>query len=200
MLVGSDIEAVGTEWGEPLAQAVAQLAALGHQRIALAITSAPQLPAVLGRRRLVHLRGQLPGLELQEITVPRLPDEDYAALLVERIRAAWQDGKTRFSALVAWGIEDGAAFRSRLAEIGITIPSALSVVLLGRTDLENEHAGFFDVVGCSVADQVDGLHEAITGHWADPGRPYGVRLTPLRRREGASCAPPPRAGTRRTQR
>lgn len=190
-LIGVDVEAVGTEWGEPLACAVDLLRQRGHQRIAYATTSQPFLATQLGRRRFDYLRGALGGVDLQEITLPLLPDEDYGAALADTI-AARRDasGALPFTALVAWGIEDGARFRALLSEAGLDIPRALSVVLLGRTDLVNEHADFFDSFGCSVADQAQCLVDAIQARWADPALPYGVRLTPVRSRAGQSIAAP----------
>jgi DNA-binding LacI/PurR family transcriptional regulator len=200
-LVGADVEAVGTEWGEPFAAALALLQQQGHQRIGYATTSHPFLATQLGRRRFEYLSKTLAGVELQEVTVPRLPDADYAATLVGLLKARLDGGQLPFTALVAWGIEDGAAFRGLLSDVGIAVPAALSVVLLGRTDLVNEHADFFHTVGCSVADQVETLHQAILARWADPSAPYGVRLTPVTARAGASVAPPPKAASgRRAQR
>jgi DNA-binding LacI/PurR family transcriptional regulator len=190
-LVGTDVEAVGTEWGEPLAAAVALLSRHGHQRIGYASTTHPFLATQLGRRRFETLRRTLGELDLHAVDVPGLPDGDYAAALVAQLKAALDaGGQLPFSALVAWGIEDGARFRSLLADAGLPVPAALSVVLLGRTDLPNEHADFFHIVGCSVADQVDALHEVLQARWADPAAPYGVRLTPVTARAGASVAAP----------
>jgi DNA-binding LacI/PurR family transcriptional regulator len=200
-LVGADVEAVGTEWGEPLAAAVALLMQHGHQRIAYATTSHPFLASQLGRRRFESLRKTLPGVELHEITLPLLPDGDYASALVDALKAGLDSsGHLAFTALVVWGIEDGARFRIDLADAGIAIPATLSVVLLGRTDLANEHADFFHTVGCSVADQVEGLHQAILARWADPSASYGVRLTPVVARAGVSVAPPKAVLARRVQR
>lgn len=194
-LVGTDVEAVGTEWGEPLAAAVALLQQRGHQRIGFATTSIPFLATQLGLRRFQALSATLSGVELQAITLPLLPDGNYAQVLVETIEARL-DGARRppFTALVATGIEDGAALREMLSGIGLAVPDALSVVLLGRTDLANEHADFFDMVGCSVADQIEALYQAILARWSDASTPYGVRLTPVTRREGASMSAPPKTG------
>jgi DNA-binding LacI/PurR family transcriptional regulator len=191
-LVGADVEAVGTEWGEPLAQAVAILQRAGHRSIAYASTAQPFLATQMGRRRFEHLRESLADIVLHDISVPLMPDERYAETLVNQLKAlADESGRLPFTALVAWGVEDGAAFRALLAQAGITVPGALSVVLLGRIDLPNEHAGFFDTVGCSVADQVEMLYQAIQARWAMPSAPYGVQFTPVRRQAGASVAPPP---------
>jgi hypothetical protein len=95
------------------------------------------------------------------------------------------------TALIAWGIEDGARFRGLLAEADLAVPAALSVVLLGRTDLANEHAGFFDTVGCAVEDQVAALHDAVLTRWAAPDAPFRIRLMPVTQREGESLADAP---------
>ncbi len=187
-LVGADVEAVGMEWGEPLAAAIARLQQQGHRCIAYASTSQPFLATQLGWRRFEGLQRTLEGIELQALAVPHFPGEDYEVALVDAIGA-----RPAFSALVAWGIEDGARFRTRLSSIGIEVPAALSVVLLGRTDLPNEHADFFDTVGCSVADQVECLYQAVHARWADPSLPHGVRLVPVAARAGQSVAMPPKA-------
>jgi Bacterial regulatory proteins, gntR family/Periplasmic binding protein-like domain len=190
-LAGTDVESVGTEWGEPLAAAVASLIQRGHRRIAYATTTHPFLATQLGHRRLNYLSGTLGGTELRAIAIPHLPDDHYAAALAGAIRAGFDEaGQPPFTALAAWGIEDGAKFKDLLLEAGLTVPSALSVVLLGRTDLANEHAGFFEMQGCRVTDQAETLYMAINERWADPSTPYGVRLIPVTFRSGASVAGP----------
>ena len=192
-LAGTDLDAVGMEWGVPLAAAIALLQQQGHRRIAYATTSHPFLAGQLGRRRFEYLQDTLTGIELHAIIVPHLPGENYEAGLVDMIKANLDvTGAPPFTALVAWGIEDGAKFRGLLSDIGLGIPLSLSVVLLGRTDLENEHADFFDTIGCSVADQVEYLHQAITARWADPSIPYGVRLIRVTTRAGKSIGVPPK--------
>lgn len=201
-LVGADVEAVGTEWGEPLAAAISMLRAHGHVSIAFAITSLPFLAVQLAQRRFDGLRNALPGVDLQAITVPLTPDQDYAETLAGTLRTSLDTaGRLPFTALICWGVEDGAKLRRLLGEMKLEVPASLSVVLLGRTDLVNEHAEFFDMYGASVADQIDTLHAAIHARWAEPSAPYGVRLTPVTRREGQSVSAPPHATpARRSQR
>jgi DNA-binding LacI/PurR family transcriptional regulator len=189
-LVGADVEAVGTEWGEPLASAFVTLGRRGHRHIAVALTDHPLLATQLGWRRLEHLRQAHPDFTFDAIPLPQLPDGDYAAALVERLHALRQGGHGP-TALIAWGIEDGARFRELLAAADLDVPAALSVVLLGRTDLANEHAGFFHTVGCAVEDQVAALHEAVLARWAAPDAPFRIRLTPVTEREGDSVADAP---------
>ena len=192
-LVGAEVDAVGLEWGEPLAAAIHLLAQRGHRSIAFAATSRPFLPIELARRRLDELRRTLAHLDLQSLDLPQLPQQDLegalVALLKQRLDAS---GCLPFTALVAWGVDDGARFRERLSGIGLDVPAILSVVLLGRADLANEHAGFFQVVGCNAADQIDYLYEAIGARWADPARAYGIHFLPVVTRAGASVGAPPR--------
>lgn len=198
-LVGADVEAVGTEWGEPLASAFVTLGRRGHRHIAVALTEHPLLATQLGWRRLEHLRQAHPDFTFDAIALPQLPDGDYATALVERLRALCQ-GATGPTALIAWGIEDGARFRDLLAAADLPVPEALSVVLLGRTDLANEHAGFFHTVGCAVEDQVAALHEAVLARWATPDAPFRIRLTPVTERAGESVADAPAPASARAGR
>ncbi|HRD98527.1 MAG TPA: GntR family transcriptional regulator [Rubrivivax sp.] len=154
-LVGTDVDAVGMEWGQPLAQAVQALVQQGHRRLAFATTTHAFLALELGWRRFEELRACLPGCELHTVRLPQLPDEGYELALVDQLKARCDaGGRLPFSALVAWGIEDGALLRRLLQEKGWRVPQDLSVVLLGRTDLVNEHADFFETIGCQVADQI----------------------------------------------
>jgi DNA-binding LacI/PurR family transcriptional regulator len=188
-LVGADVEAVGTEWGEPLAEAVRKLVQRGHRKLAFAATSQPLLATQLGFRRSERLQADLGEASLLDIRLPALPDGEYLPSLVAQLKEQMQKhGGLPFSALIAWGIEDGERFRQMLQEIGIAVPRDLSVVLLGRTDLANEHGAFFETIGCSVADQVDALYQAVARHWQDEAQPYGVHLTPITRLPGASIA------------
>ncbi len=187
-LVGTDVEAVGMEWGQPLADAVQSLVQQGHRSVAFASTSQAFLALEMGWRRFESLRTSLPGCDLHAVRLPQLPDEDYEAALVAQLKGLCSaKGRLPFSALVAWGIEDGALLRTLMQGQGWRVPEDLSVVLLGRTDLMNEHAGFFDMVGCQVADQITALHRAVTRRWEEPSAPYGVQLIPVTRLAGRSC-------------
>jgi len=190
-LIGTDVDAVGAEWGEPLAMAIAHLQRHGHRRIAYATTSHLFLATQMGTRRFEHLQRTLAGTELRSIVVPHLPDDNYETSLVGMMKADLDDaGRLPYTALVAWGIEDGAKFRSLLSDIGAQVPSTLSVVLLGRTDLANEHDDFFDTIGYTVRSQIDSLYDVIKLRWSDPSAPYGLRMIPVARRAGESTATP----------
>jgi len=191
-LSGADVEAVGMEWGEPLEEAVTLLRQQGHQRIAYATTTYPFLAGQLGQRRFDQLHKRLTDAELHRLPIPRLPHEDYDAALVQQLVELMAQHPV--TGLVAWGIEDGRRFYELLAQAGLSVPGDLSVVLLGRTDLDNEHAQFFHCVGCQVGDQIEQLHQAVKARWAEPSAPYVVRLIPVTVRQGASVAAPARAG------
>ncbi|APW35837.1 hypothetical protein RD110_00250 [Rhodoferax koreense] len=190
-MVGNGFDSIGTEWGEPLALAAALLHRRGHQRLCFAATSVPLLSTTLGFRRWAHLAQHQPGVSLQTIRLPFMPDEGYVEALVAELRALQDaDGRLPFSALIVWGIWDGARFRQMLEEAGVSVPGALSVVLLGRTDQQNEHADFFEVVGARIEDQVAMMFEATNRRWADPTLPFGAELAPVTHRPGASVAAP----------
>lgn len=188
-LAGLDVDAVGMEWGEPLGAATEQLHKLGHRQIAYATTTHPFLANQLGLRRWAQLGEAHPQLSLHALPVPRLSHEDYEVALVDLIKAKRDAaGRLPFTALVCWGIEDGKRFRALLSEVGVDIPTQLSVVLLGRADLENEHANFFETLGCNVADQIEFLYRAINRRWDEPDRPFVLELIPLAHRAGHSVA------------
>jgi DNA-binding LacI/PurR family transcriptional regulator len=190
-LAGADVETVGLEWGEPLAAAVTMLREGGHSRIGFATTDHPFLANQLGLRRFRHLQDAFPNVGIEAITVSRLPGDGYEEELMSKIKALLASPEQApITALVAWGIEDGAKFRRLMSDAGIDVPSRLSVVLLGRTDLANEHAEFFATVGCRVAEQIESLHQVIVARWANPSLPYEVRLIPVATRTGESVAAP----------
>ena len=188
-LAGLDVDAVGMEWGEPLGAATGLLQQAGHRQIAYATTTHPFLANQLGLRRWAQLANGHPELDLQTLSVPKLSYEDYEGALVELIKSKLDAaGRLPFTALVCWGIEDGNRFQALLAEIGIDIPKQLSVVLLGRCDLANEHGNFFETFGCDVSDQIEFLYRAINKRWEQPDRPYALELIPLTHRAGRSVA------------
>jgi DNA-binding LacI/PurR family transcriptional regulator len=188
-LIGLDVDAVGMEWGAPLGAAIDRLVQGGHRRIAYVTTTHPFLANQLGLRRWEQLCRAQPKLDLQTLSVPKLPYEDYENALIELLKAQRDAaGNLPFSALVCWGVEDGNRFRALLSGIGIEIPKPLSVVLLGRADLANEHADFFETFGCNVSDQIEYLYRAINNRWEQPGRPYLLELIPLAHRIGSSLA------------
>lgn len=188
-LVGTDVDAVGFEWGEPLERAVTLLHEHGHRRIGFATTANPFLANELGRQRYAHLqaRASRPDLLQPALLLRELPYQGYEAALVAALAAQLDDkGQLPFTGLIAWGIESGSAFRDLLDQAGIRVPQALSIVLLGRTDIEEEAAGFFTTIGCRASEQCDGLYNALRERWACPESPHRLKFMPIHEREGAS--------------
>lgn len=183
-LCGADVESVGMEWGEPLEQAIELLCQNGHRRIVYASTDSPFLAGQMGQRRFEYLQRRLQGVELTKVTVPAPPHDQYQEALVKLLVEKMQSAP--YTGLAVWGVEDGRRFFELMAEAGIKIPTDLSVVLLGRTDISSEHGHFFHTIGCQLSDQVDSLCEAIKARWADPNLPYSIRLIPVASLEGES--------------
>jgi hypothetical protein len=188
-LVGTDLDAVGFEWGEPVERAVALLQQHGHRDIALATTATPFLANDLGLRRYEGLRARLyPHTVLRSpLLVTEPPHADYLAAMTKTLCAQRKpDGSLPFTAIIAWGVESGSTLRTALAAEGILVPEQLSVVLLGRTDIPEEADGFFNLIGYRASDQCAGLYEAITDRWAKPQSRGTLRLLPVREAAGAS--------------
>ena len=186
-MIVDGVDSVGTEWGEPLAQAAHALHRRGHRRLCFAATSLPFLATSIGFRRWEYLGNTLQDATLHTIRLPQLPDEGYIEALVEDLRRMKEEaGTLPFTGLVAWGISDGARFLELLNRQGLSVPGDLSVVLLGRTDLPNEHVGFFEMFGPRADDQVAMVFDAIGHRWQNPSLPYGVSFAPVTHRPGES--------------
>lgn len=186
-IVGHGLDSVGTEWGEPLAAAMRMLHDRGHRSVCFAATAQPFLATQLGFRRFDGLRITMPEMDMRAISVPRFNDETYLEDLLAELRKHLDSaGQLPFTALVVWGILDGALLLQRLQAMGLQVPRDLSVVLLGRTDLPNEHADFFEIYGAQVQDQVNLMFETICNRLDDPRRPFGVYFAPVTHRVGQS--------------
>jgi len=188
-LVGTDVDAVGFEWGQSVETAVTRLVAAGHDWIQLVTTSSFFLANEMGLHRWRLLREQpaFASVLQPETRIVKLPPKDYEEAAAAAIRAACAAAPgARRPAVIVWGIEDGAKFRALLAAGGLSIPSDLSVILLGRTDLDPEAGAFFHVIGYRAADQVKGVHDRLIERWREPNAPYGLRLLPMTERPGSS--------------
>ena len=198
-MIVDGVDSVGTEWGEPLTEAINVLHQRGHRRLCFAATSMPFLATSLGFRRWDYLGRTLPDSVLHTIQLPQLPDEGYVEALVEELSRMKEAGHgLPFTGLVAWGVSDGARFLDLLNRHGLSVPGDLSVILLGRTDLGNEHIGFFEMFGPRADDQVALMFDAVCRRWRNPSLPYRVSFAPVTHRPGESVrietpAPPSNA-------
>jgi DNA-binding LacI/PurR family transcriptional regulator len=192
-LVGTDLDAVGFEWGEPVERAVALLRRHGHRSILLATSATSFLANDLGMRRYEGLQERLKSDALLHtpLRISEPPYADYTAALVGALRARiGPDGRLPFTSLIAWGIESGTALRAALAGIGVMVPEQLSIVLLGRTDIPEESDGFFSLIGYRASEQCEGLYEALNMRWTDTYSRSTLRLLQVHQIDGASVAPP----------
>ncbi len=191
VLAGTEVDAVGVEWGTSIGRAIANLQSRGHERIGLVTTSHFLLATELGKIRFLELCDGEAGRLLE---IPAWPHEKYLELAIERIAASRNaDSSLPWTALIVWGVESGLRFREGLAAHGIEIPRDLSVILLGRTDLSNEHANFFEVIGPSVTQQAQSMLDVLLERLGNPGRPYRTTYLAVTSQEGRSvgtCVPP----------
>ncbi len=187
-LVGTDVDAVGFEWGEPVAAAVRLLVETGHDHITLVTTQSFFLANELGLHRYRCMRdlSALAPILQPEVRVPRYPPLDYDAALVAAIAASPDATTGARRAVIVWGVENGLKFKQLLAAAGFQVPDHLSVILLGRTDLEEEADGFFHMFGYSAIEQADGVFNRVRARWKDPTTPFGLHLMPMRERAGIS--------------
>ena len=196
-LVGTDVDVVGFEWGEPVDRAVALLRGQGHRRLGFATTASPFLANELGRHRYEHLRARAddPGLLQPPCCSGNFPTRATR----RRSSPCSAPGPTRRASsrlpdLSPGASNSGAVFRTLLDQASIRVPEDLSIVLLGRTDIEEESGGFFAMIGCRASDQCDALLDALVKRWAQPRSPHGLRFTPVHERAGASVAAGRRMG------
>ncbi|WP_175546843.1 substrate-binding domain-containing protein [Natronohydrobacter thiooxidans] len=179
VLAGTEVDSVGFEWASAVDLALDHLAAAGHNRVGLLLSTHFVLAAELGRIRFDSRRQTNDNLS-EPIRIPAWPHEDFVAKAAEAVAGLRQSaGDLPFTALIVWGIEDGADFVSQLARRGIDVPADLSIVLLGRTDLVNEHAEFFTVAGSTTEAQAEALEQTIRRRWAQPDSDYRVTYLPL---------------------
>lgn len=187
-LMGTDVDAVGFEWGEPVGRAIELLVQNGHRKIGYITTGSSFLANELGKLRYRRLR-QRPEfadklLDISELA--KLPQADYEQVVVDHIRDAI--ARSGMTAVLVWGVENGALLQNLLQQQIGPIPDKLSVVLLGRTDLTAEHADFFTMIGYRSAEQAAALHAKLLHRWANPSAPYVPVFVDMHEREGRSIA------------
>lgn len=179
LLSGTEVDAVGNEWGSAVDLALDHLMEQGHQSIAFVTSTRSLLANELGRIRFEtqHTR-EAPGTRTV-IEIPAWLSNDYEDLVAAKIaKARRKDSSFPFSAVIVLGIENGARFLRQLNDNGINVPQHLSIVLLGRPDLENEHAGFFTCAGVDTAQQAQALRDSIVRRWDEPDADYKTTYVP----------------------
>ncbi|WP_313292813.1 GntR family transcriptional regulator [Rhizobium rhizoryzae] len=187
-LVGTDVDAVGFEWGRPVERAVRLLATSGHQDIHYITTANSFLANELGLHRYRQIREEASYATLlhEPDLLPSLPSREFELAVLERLAAiAREPGEKRRGVLV-WGIESGQRLRAGLHARGIRVPEDISIVLLGRSDVEAEREGFFHLIGYSAQEQAEALYARLKSRWSDPHAPYGLSLITMHEVEGRS--------------
>lgn len=193
-LVGTDIDAVGFEWGESIERAMQLLVASGHERIVLVTTANTFLANEMGLHRYRSLRSRpaLADKVVPELRVPHLPPRAYEEAVVSAlVEAGMLDGSRR-TGLIVWGIESGQRFNALLQRAGARVPEDVSVVLLGRTDIPEESAGLFHIIGYRAEHQADAVFARLLERWEQPTRPYELALLPVEELAGPSIHNPTR--------
>lgn len=187
-LVGTDVDAVGFEWGAPVERAVELMMATGHDRVVLVTTASAFLANEMGvhRYRSLRQRSDQRSILAPEIRVPRLPPRAYEEAVVSALADASMLDRSGRTGLIVWGVESGQRFRTLLRDADMSVPQDLSVILLGRTDIAEEAAGFFHTIGYSAEQQADAVFARLLQRWEEPGAPYELGLVPLIEKPGSS--------------
>lgn len=187
-LVGTDIDAIGFEWGEPVERAVRMLTETGHERIVL-VTSANNFLANemgLHRYRSLRARPDLAEALQPEIRIPHQAPRAYEEAVIAALEAAGVFAAPERSGVIVWGIESGRRLCALLAARDVIVPADLSVVLLGRTDIDDESGGLFHTIGYTATRQADAVLDRLRRRWEDPALPYELMLLPVEERPGPS--------------
>jgi hypothetical protein len=190
-LVGTDVDAVGFEWGRPVEHAVRLLVGRGHERIHYITTASSFLANELGLHRYRQMREEASsGAELiAPDLLPSLPSREFELAILERLAALAREPGSHARGALVWGVESGLRLRAGLHARGIRVPEDISIVLLGRSDVEAEREGFFHLVGYSAQEQAEALYARLKSRWSDPHAPYGLTLITMHEVEGQSVLP-----------
>ncbi|ASY63550.1 hypothetical protein SJ05684_c21090 [Sinorhizobium sojae CCBAU 05684] len=189
-LVGTDIDAIGFEWGRPVEHATRLLLSRGHDEIHFLTTARPFLANELGLHRYRQLREEAETAAfLREPTlIPALPSKEFELATLERIAAIVRGSSRGRKAVLLWGVESGQRLRAGLFARDVKVPEDISIVLLGRSDIESERDGFFHLVGYSALDQAEALYARMKSRWENPQAPYGLTFTQMHEVEGPSVS------------
>ncbi|MEA3535860.1 GntR family transcriptional regulator [Rhizobium sp. CC-YZS058] len=187
-LVGTDVDAVGFEWGRPVERAVRLLLRGGHQHIHYITTANSFLANELGLHRYRQIQEEAsPATLLHEPDLlPSLPSREFELAVLERLAAISREPGGKQRGALVWGIESGQRLRAGLHARGIRVPEDISIVLLGRSDVEAEREGFFHLIGYSAQEQAEALYARLKSRWRDPQAPYGLSLITMHEIEGHS--------------
>jgi DNA-binding LacI/PurR family transcriptional regulator len=182
-LSGVDIDRVGTDWEDALQLALRHLEGLGHREIGLISLGAMAQPILSVRRaferaareRRRDLRLHAPIL-LKNVVHPSQDVGDALKKALAGLRGP--DGTLPFTAVVLVGISDTFGVAQALDKLGIPVPEALSVYILGHRDVAAEHLDRFTVAGSSHRDAAEQLMSTIRNRLGAPAMPPQIVYLP----------------------
>ncbi|WP_274963415.1 MULTISPECIES: substrate-binding domain-containing protein [Thioclava] len=176
---GIGLDAIGTNWREPLAQAFRRLRGAGHTKIAYFTSGHPARQIAMARREYERLCAA-EGLESWLLETDALPGGYRSSDLVDSLTAQREaDGNLPFTALIAWGVVDGYMLDRALRDLEIVPGRDLSVVVLGSTDFPSEHLRRFDVCGNRNDEKIDLFERVVWSRVQGEGPPPQIHYLPV---------------------
>lgn len=193
-VAGIDVDCVGINWPAAVYAALRHLVDQGHRRIGYVTMAHPSrfFQASLEQFRQLYAWAGLPRDPDPEILLPVAPEETlFETLATELSRRGGGVGRSAFSALVIYpGPFHGDLLLKALERAEMSVPTDLSVVMIGFTDLRHEHVGRLTTVGLSSEKLTESVAVAIENRWRDPAAPYGAAyLAPEFFDRGSTLAP-----------
>jgi len=172
-ITGIDIDSIGTDWRGALLLAFHRLRELGHKDIAFLTSAHSARSIAMARREFYELSSfddnsaSCPVIQLDALPGEYRADDIVAALTPYRDASKG----CKFSALIVWGVVDGAVLNQALTRLGWQTPEDLSLILLGSTDRVSEHLSKFDVIGNSDSDKLAHFLRVINDRMSDSQKP-----------------------------
>lgn len=178
---GLNVDSIASDWRSSLEVAVNHLIDLGHRSIGIVGAAGDARPMEAIRMHYESLRKWRPGGVdfFAPVWLHDLPTEEELDGLEEALRNLCTNGKLPFSSLIVWGALDGEKLHRVFQRLGISVPSDLSVSVLGHRGVSTESNGFFTMTGSSVEETLDALVAATTYRFQHPTRaPIHKYLSP----------------------
>lgn len=193
-LSGVDIDRVGTDWEDALQLALKHLEGLGHREIGLVSLDTMAQPILSVRRTFERAARDRRDLRLHAPVLLKNvvhPSQNVGDALKEALAGLRRsDGMLPFTAVVLVGISDTFGVAQALGKLGIPVPEALSVYILGHRDVGAEHLDRFTMAGSSHRDAAEQLMSTIRNRLAAPATPPQIVYLPCSETIRGSTAAP----------
>jgi DNA-binding LacI/PurR family transcriptional regulator len=182
-LSGVDVDRIGTDWEDALQLALTHLEGLGHREIGLISLDAMAQPILSVRRAFERTaRDRKRDLRLHPpILLKNVehPSQNVGAALEEALTGLrGSDGRLPFTGVVLIGISDTFGAAQALKKLGIPVPGALSVYVLGHRDVATEHLDRFTIAGSSHKDAAEQLILTLRNRLIAPSAPPQIVYLP----------------------